>query len=88
MPESTLCPLHQEVLASEPAEILYGVYAIARDVEDARANLFPNSFLTIRGGGFYSPSYPKHQHVTCCRSCREAEKLWTALRDRPFSETF
>jgi hypothetical protein len=42
MPESTLCRLHQEALVSKPAEILYGVYDVARDVEDARANLFPN----------------------------------------------
>jgi hypothetical protein len=88
MPEPTLCPLHQEALVSEPAEILYGVHAVARDIEDTRANLFPNSFLTARGGGFYTPTYPKYQQVNCCRSCREAEKFWTALRDRPFSATF
>ncbi|GAA4032024.1 hypothetical protein [Actimicrobium antarcticum] len=88
MPETTLCALHQVTLVSEPAEILYGVHAAGRNFEDARTGLFPNSFLTISGGCFYSPDYPKHKQVMCCRSCREVERSWTNLMNRPFSETF
>jgi len=81
--DKQVCALHDIPFNTGESEIIYGLWAPSAEYRSASSRLFPNSFLQVPGGCFYSSEFPHKQVVSYCPRCRQVELEW-----KPFADTF